>query len=90
MTYVGLIHVYFNSHGAAPLVWCVGVPGLFELAIAAVVIDAPANAVYKPKPTPDDEDGRPSAWFEVNGALRIVEGRVAIIERAPREEIVKP
>lgn len=90
MTYTGLLQIYFNRHGAAPLVWCVAAPDLFELCIAAVVIDAPASAVYRPKDTPDDEDGKPSAWFEVTGTLTVRDGRVAIIDRTPSSEAVRP
>lgn len=89
MTYTGTMKVHYNKSAAAPLVWCVSVDDLFELCIASVVINAPAHAVYRPKATPDDDDGKPSAWFEVHGTLKVSEGRVAIIDRAPSED-VKP
>lgn len=90
MTYTGAMRVHFNRHGAAPLVWCVSVEGLFELCIASVVINAPAHAVYRPKGAPDDEDGKPSAWFEVHGTLTVRDGRVALIDRTPSGEVAKP
>lgn len=76
----GSFRIYFNRHQAAPLVWCIAGEH-FELAVAELVIDAPVTAVYQPKATPDDEDGRPSAWLEVSGALAL-EGKRAFITRA--------
>ncbi len=88
----GTFRVYFNRSQAAPLVWCCAlivnavnamegpVPS-YEIAVADVVIDAPCRTVYAPKPTPDHEDGKPSAWIEVDGVLTIA-GGVATIARA--------
>jgi hypothetical protein len=76
---IGRFRVYFNRHGAAPLVWCVATDH-WELAVAAVDIRAPVLTVYIPKATPDHEDGRPSAWLEVTGALHVV-ASCARIER---------
>lgn len=68
----GTFRVYFNRHQAAPLVWCVlSERGNFEMAVAALEIDAPTRTVYRPKVTPDDEDGKPSAWLEVDGVLAV-------------------
>lgn len=78
MTYTGRMKVHFNRHGAAPLVWCVAAEG-WEMAVSHVVVNAPMRTVYEPKETPDDEDGRPSAWLEVCGTLH-VNGSVARIE----------
>lgn len=68
----GRFRVYFNRHQAAPLVWCVrSENGNFELAVAQVDIAAPTRTVYRPKDTPDDEDGMPSAWLEVDGVVNV-------------------
>lgn len=77
----GRFRVYFNRHQAAPLVWCIALEGpggpgpgvAFEVAVAEVVITSTfgARTVYRPKATPDDEDGMPSAWLEVDGVLRV-------------------
>ena len=80
MIATGTFRVYFNRHGAAPLVWCVATDD-FEIAVPAVFINAPISTVYRPKATPDDEDGKPSAWLEVSGTLTI-NGALASIERA--------
>lgn len=79
MKATGKFRVYFNRHGAAPLVWCVAADG-WELAVAVVAIDALVVTTYQPKPTPDDEDGKPSAWLEVEGELE-VRGSTARIRR---------
>lgn len=85
----GTFRVYFNRHQAAPLVWCVAVMDtgdviavpMLEIACAELAIDAPVTTVYAPKATPDDEDGKPSAWLEVTGVLS-VDGRSVRITRA--------
>lgn len=77
MTYTGRMRVHFNRHGAAPLVWCIATDD-WEMAVANVILLAPTVSMYRAKATPDDEDGRPSAWFEVEGVL-VVEGRTATI-----------
>ena len=82
--------VYFNRAQAAPLVWCCALVNhtggdspnpWIEIAVADVLINAPCRTVYAPKSTPDDEDGKPSAWIEVDGVLTIA-GGVATIARA--------
>lgn len=70
MTIHGTFRIHFNRHGAAPLVWCVATD-TFELAVADLLVTASLRAVYRPKATPDDEDGRPSAWLEVTGTLTL-------------------
>jgi hypothetical protein len=79
-TATGRWRVYFNRHSAAGLPWCVAPDeGGWELATPAVVLFAKAETVYQPKATPDDEDGRPSAWFLVEGCLTVFpDGRVRI------------
>jgi len=71
----GRMRVYFNRHGAFPLVWCIAIDGItpgWELAVAAIHFDdVSMTAVYQPKDTDDADDGKPSAWFEVCGALRV-------------------
>jgi hypothetical protein len=82
MTCAGTFRVHFNRHGAAPLVWCVATDE-WELAIASIVITgAEIRTVYKPKATPDDEDGKPSAWLEVTGVLTVVGGEARITRGA--------
>lgn len=90
MTVAGFFRVYFNRYQAAPLVWCIALvdarggdrPELaFEVAVADLTISAPVRTVYAPKATPDDEDGKPSAWLEVTGVLTIA-GGVATIAAA--------
>jgi len=76
----GTFRVYFNRHQAAPLVWCIGTDS-FEIAVASLAIDAPVAMVYKPKPTSDDEDGKPSAWLEVTGVL-VIRGKECCISRS--------
>ncbi len=75
--HVGTMRLHFNRHGAAPLVWSVDAIGedgavLWELAVAGISCMVPVGSRYVPKATPDDEDGKPSAWFEVQGTLTIV------------------
>lgn len=85
----GTFRIYFNRAQAAPLVWCIALanhlggdrPELWELAVAEWRSDAPVRSVYAPKATPDSEDGRPSAWIEVDGVLTIA-GSVATIASA--------
>lgn len=88
MIAIGRWRVYFNRHGAAPLVWCVaavrreeGVDVVaWELAVPDVQFElASLRTVYKPKIAPDDEDGRPSAWLEVEGVLTLSDGGAARI-----------
>lgn len=67
---VGTFRLSFNRHGAAPLVWSIATDH-FELAVASFELDAPTRPVYQPKATPDDEDGKPSAWLEVTGVLTV-------------------
>lgn len=81
----GTFRVYFNRHQAAPLVWCImAAAGNLELAVAAIEIDASTRTVYRPKATPDDEDGLPSAWLEVDGVLEVdIDNQTVRITRAP-------
>lgn len=77
----GPLHVHFNRHGAAPLVWSVHpADERWEVAVKRVVLDGVLmTSVYRPKATPDDEDGKPSAWFEVTGRLELdAEGTATI------------
>lgn len=81
---VGAFRVYFNRHGAAPLVWCVAPEsGAWELAVRSCTITVPLVTVYRPKSTPDDEDGRPSAWIAATGALWLDENGRALIGGVP-------
>lgn len=85
MMIFGRFRISFNRVGAAPLVWSIaqlsdGGEPLFELAVAAIGIDgAKVVSVYAPKPTPDDEDGQPSAYLVVRGHLTLDESGVALI-----------
>lgn len=68
----GIWRVYFNRHGAAGRPWCIAPDaGGWEVAVSSVSISTVAETVYRPKPTPDDEDGRPSAWIAVDGYLTV-------------------
>lgn len=70
----GRWRIYFNKHGRSDLPWCVAPEdGGWEIAVASVGIGVgvAAATVYQPKVTPDDEDGRPSAWIAVEGVLRV-------------------
>jgi len=71
----GTWRVYFNRTGAFPLVWCVAPDtddeGGWELAVATVELAARAETVYELKSTPDDVDGKPSAWIRVVGRLSV-------------------
>jgi hypothetical protein len=78
MTYTGPMRLHFNRHGAAPLVWSVATDD-WEIAVSTVIVHASMRTVYMPKATPDDEDGKASAWLEVVGRLR-VDGSLATIE----------
>lgn len=75
--------VYFNRHGAVETPWCVAPEaGGWEVAVAGFASDAPWETIYQPKATPDDEDGRPSAWIAVAGRLEILEtGHARITDR---------
>lgn len=68
MTAVGTFRLHFNRHGAAPLIWCVATDD-WELAVSSFAVKVPLRSVYRPKATPDDEDGKPSAWLEATGTL---------------------
>ena len=70
----GAFRLHFNRHGAAPLVWCVSVPGMWELAVRGFTSTVPLSTVFSPKSTPDHEDGQPSAWLLVHGRLTVREG----------------
>lgn len=68
----GTWRVYFHRLNPDGLPWCVAPDaGGWEIAVANVAIDAPSSTVYAPKATPDDEDGRPSAWIAVTGVLTV-------------------
>ncbi len=77
LKYTGRFRIYFNRHGAAPLVWCVANDD-WELAVSAVEVAAPVRTVYAPKATPDDVDNKPSAWLESEGELTVVASRARI------------
>lgn len=82
MSCKGTFRVHFNRHGAAPLVWSVATDQ-WELAVASVAIaGAEVRTAYKPKATPDDEDGKASAWLEVTGVLTVAGGEARITRSA--------
>lgn len=82
----GRFRLYFNSHAYAPLVWSImvmdGETITLEFSVHAVSIDAPTKAVYRPKATPDSEDGMPSAFLDIDGVLRVDQLGQAIIASA--------
>ena len=72
------LRLHFNRHGAAPLVWCIST-GDFEIAVKSFrTFGVPIETVYTPKSTPDDEDGRPSAWLRPCPARPDMHVRVGI------------
>jgi len=74
MQYVGALRVYFNRLSAEPMMWCVSPEaGEWELAVRTVKMgpSVTSETVWRRKETPDDEDGRPSAWLATTGHLRI-------------------
>lgn len=88
VTITGAFMMHFNRHGAAPLVWSIAplvregaasVP-VFEIAVREVSFHGVlVETVYRPKSTPDDEDGKPSAWLECSGTVRVFEdGRAEV------------
>lgn len=65
------VRLHFNRHTAAPLVWCVATDD-FEIAVRGFVVQgALVETVYSPKETPDDEDGKPTAWLSTIGQAKI-------------------
>ena len=71
-TLTGDFRVYFNRHGAEPRMWCIALEGCnWELAATGVEMMAPSGTVFQKKDTPDDEDGRPSAWISVHGTAHV-------------------
>jgi hypothetical protein len=73
MTVHGKFRVYFNRHGAEPLMWCISPDdGLWEIAVRSVQFaTATAETAYRKKDTPDEDDGKPSAWIAVEGQLTV-------------------
>lgn len=82
VSFVGAFRVYFNRHGAAPLMWCISpLLGNWELAVQRIAIDGVcARTIYAPKETPDEDDGKPSAWIEATGLLTLHDDGSATIE----------
>lgn len=86
-TLSGTFRVYFNRHGAEPLMWCVapspshplGMWPRWEIAVRLVSFESGCSTCYEKKETPDDEDGRPSAWLEGVGTLTIDRSGHAVI-----------
>lgn len=80
ITATGTWRVYFHRLNPDGLPWCVAPDaGGWEIAVAVVDIQVPSSAVYRPKTTPDDEDGRPSAWIAATGTLTVsADGRATI------------
>lgn len=82
----GVWRVYYNRDGALGMPWCITedvapaqVPG-WELAVSNVEFDGvPGSFVHRPKVTEDAEDGRPSAWVELVGWLKLYSGGQARI-----------
>ncbi len=64
------VRLYFNRHGAAPLVWCIAADN-YEIAVTGFGGRVAIESVYRPKATPDDEDGKPSAWLETMREVRV-------------------
>lgn len=72
MCTTGKFRVYFNRHGAEPLMWCISPEGGgWEIAVRDVQLSTIAETVYRKKETADEDDGRPSAWIACEGTLTI-------------------
>lgn len=82
----GRFRLSFNRAGAAPLVWSVALLDdldgpVWDLAVRNLgITGCQVVTVYAPKPTPDDEDGHPSAYLVTRGRLTVDETGVALIE----------
>lgn len=81
----GRFRLHYNRASAAPLVWCVATDD-FELAVKSITCTVPMRSVFHVKATPDDEDGKPSAWFEVEGELVVKDGNATIARRRDASE----
>lgn len=67
--------------------WCVSEPaGLWEISAQSVGFEGIAGkTVTEPnKMVPDDEDGKPSGWIEVDGTLAIKAGGHVVISPSIR------
>lgn len=68
----GTWRIYFHRLNPDGLPWCVALEGGgWEMTVRDVQITTASRTVYRPKATPDDEDGRPSAWIEAAGLLTV-------------------
>lgn len=87
LTFTGQMRCHWNRHGAAPFHWCISVADAWEIAVRTIIIRCESRAVFEPKSTPDDEDGKPSAWFTCFGRLIVDEMGIATIDpvHEPRE-----
>lgn len=88
MTITGLFRLSFNRAGAAPLVWSIapldenGMP-ICDIAVRMIgMAGVYVVTEYAPKETPDDEDGRPSAYLITRGTLTVDESGAALIKAA--------
>ena len=87
LAFTGKLRVYFNRLGAAPMMRCVspefkGPDGLWEIAVRSVAIGpgVQSETIWRPKETPDDEDGRPSGWIAAEGRLSVFPDGTARID----------
>lgn len=90
MKFTGSMRIYFNRHGAFPLMWCIepdprtasGAWPSWEIAVREVLFDCVSVAtVYRKKEEADEDDGRPSGWLEATGTLTV--GAYGIARIAP-------
>lgn len=89
LRFSGQMAIYFNRHGAAPRVWCVAADG-WELAVVTICMaDVNLLTEYRPKETPDDEDGLPSAYLVVCGDLEVDQHGHAFIAPQTTERITR-
>lgn len=83
----GTWRVYFNRHKTIGVPWCIAPDaGGWEIAVASFSIDAYSEGVYRPKPTPDEDDGRPSAWISATGQLTVLASGHATIGKADERD----
>jgi hypothetical protein len=77
----GAWRVYFNRHGASPLLWCISPwNGSWEIALRSVILACKSRTENLPKDSPDDDDGKPSAWIRADGILTVTDEGFATIE----------
>lgn len=90
MVQTGTFRVYFNRHGAAPLLWCVALVDdsdiaavriAWEIAVRHVDISVPCWTVFVTRKEADEDTGLPSAWITCRGMLTVAPDGTASVSR---------